>query len=67
MYVEIRRVAGNRQTALSSSSASGSGVGALDTTTQWAGAVTVKVKADLRSGCSNVVNTRRASGTSNWL
>ncbi len=27
---------------------------------------TVKVKVAFRSGCSKVVNTRRASGTSNW-
>ena len=33
----------------------GSGVGALETTFQWAGAVTVNVNVAFRSGCSNVV------------
>ena len=46
-------------------SCSGAGVGALETTFQWLGAVTWNVNGALRSGCSNVVNTRRASGTSN--
>ncbi len=36
------------------------------TTSQWAGAVTVKVKLAFRSGCSNTAKTRRASATSNW-
>ena len=67
MYVDIRLVVGNRQTEVESVTSSGAGVGALETTTQCEGAVTVKVNVDLRSGCSNVVKTRRASGTSNWL
>ena len=67
MYVDIRSVAGKLHTAVPSPCATGSGVGALETTFQDSGAVTVKVKTDLRSGCSKVVNTRRASGTSNWL
>ena len=46
-------------------SSSGVGVGALETTFQWLGAVTRNVNGALRSGCSNVVKTRRASGTSN--
>ncbi len=45
----------------------GSGVGELLTTAQFAGAVTVNWKVALRSGCSNTANTRRESGTSNWL
>ena len=49
-----------------SPSDSGSGVGALETTTQPSGAVTWKVKTLFRSGCSKVAKTRRASGTSNW-
>ena len=64
-------MAGNRHTDFSSPdgvlTASGAGVGALETTTQCDGAVTVKVNVDFRSGCSKVVKTRRASGTSNWL
>ena len=36
-------------------------------TVQLDGAVTVKVKEALRSGCSKTANTRRESGTSNWL
>ncbi len=67
MYVDIRSVAGKLHTDLPSPCGVGSGVGALETTFQPSGAVTVKVKTDLRSGCSNVVNTRRASGTSNWV
>ena len=68
MYVEIRLVVGNRQTDVAvGRPPRAPGVGALETTTQCEGAVTVKVNVDLRSGCSNVVNTRRASGTSNWL
>ena len=65
MYVDIGLVAGNRQTEALSVSCSGAGVGALETTFQWLGAVTWNVNGALRSGCSNVVNTRRASGTSN--
>ena len=45
----------------------GTGVGELETTSQAPGAVTVKRKVALRSGCSNTANTRRESGTSNWL
>ncbi len=45
----------------------GSGVGELDTTVQPSGAFTVNWKVALRSGCSNDANTRRASGTSNWV
>ena len=45
----------------------GSGVGELDSTVQLDGAVTVKVKEALRSGCSKTAKTRRESGTSNWL
>ena len=63
-YVDMRSVAGKVQTARSPSAGTGSGVGALETTTQCAGAVTVKRKTALRSGCSKVVKTRRASGTS---
>ena len=67
MYVDIRSVAGKRHTdAVALAAGCGSGVGAFDTTIQRAGAVTVKVNTDLRSGCSKVVNTRRASGTSIW-
>ncbi|OUD85686.1 hypothetical protein BC477_14865 [Clavibacter michiganensis subsp. michiganensis] len=43
----------------------GSGVGELETTSQCEGAVTVKRKTALRSGCSNTANMRRESGTSN--
>ena len=67
MYVDIRFDSGKLQRAFSSPRSSGSGVGALETTFQSAGAVTVQVNTDFRSGCSNVVNTRRASGTSNWV
>ena len=66
-YVDIRFDSGKPQRALSSPSSSGSGVGALDTTFHSAGAVTVHVNTDFRSGCSNVANTRRASGTSNCV
>ncbi len=45
----------------------GSGVGETDRTVQCAGAVTVKAKVALRSGCSKTAKTRRESGTSNWL
>lgn len=71
MYVEIGCVGANSQRARSSPFSPlygvGSGVGAFEMTTQRAGAETVKVKGALRSGCSKVVNTRRASGTSNWV
>jgi hypothetical protein len=63
----MRSVAGKRHTHLASPTGTGSGVGALDTTFQPSGAVTVKVNDALRSGCSKVVYTRRASGTSNWV
>lgn len=62
MYEEIRGVGSNRQT-----SPSGSGVGELEITVQPVGAVTVKVKVPLRSGCSKTAKTRRESGTSNWV
>ena len=55
MYVDIRSVGGKRHRPLPSPRSSGSGVGALETTVQWEGAVTLKVKTDLRSGCSKVV------------
>ena len=45
----------------------GTGVGELDTRSQCEGAMTVKVKLALRSGCSNTANIRRESGTSNWV
>ena len=71
MYVEIRSVGGNSQRASSSPFSPwygvGSGVGAFEMTTQRAGAETVKVNGALRSGCSKVANTRRASGTSNCV
>ena len=68
MYVDIGLVAGKTQrAAVPPSSGVGSGVGALETTFQCAGAVTRKLNGALRSGCSKVVKTRRASGTSNWL
>ena len=56
-----------RQVAVPSPAGSGCGVGELETTCQCAGAVTVKVKRALRSGCSNTGYIRRLSGTSNWL
>ncbi len=49
-----------------SEAGTGSGVGELDTTVQWLGAVTVNRKVPLRSGCSKTANTRRESATSNW-
>ena len=58
-------VGANLHTALPSLTGSGVGDGEFETTFQSAGAVTVNVKGALRSGCSNVVYTRRASGTSN--
>ena len=67
MYVDIRSVGGKSHTALPSPSGRGSGVGALETTAQSSGAVTWKVNTLFRSGCSKVANTRRASGTSNWV
>ena len=59
-------VAANRQTATPSRPGTGSGCGVdeLDRTSQPDGAVTVNRKWAFRSGCSNVVNTRRASGIS---
>ena len=56
-----------RHVAVPSPAGSGCGVGEFDTTCQWAGAVTVKVKRALRSGCSKTGYIRRLSGTSNWL
>ena len=67
MYVDIRLVAGKCHTEASSPAGCGSGVTALETTTQLAGAVTWKVKTPLRSGWSKLVNTRRASATSNCV
>ena len=63
----MRGVGENRHVATRSPVGSASGVGELETTCQCAGAVTVKVKAALRSGCSNTGYMRRLSGTSNWL
>src|SRR5690625_953233 len=65
IYVLIRSVGGKFQVAFPSPAGTGFGVGELETTSQWSGAVTVKVKIDFRSGCSNAAYTRRASGTSN--
>lgn len=62
MYVEIRGVGSKDQT-----SSLGSGVGELEITVQPDGAFTVKVNVAFRSGCSKLANTRRASGTSNWV
>ena len=56
-----------RHVALPSPAGSGSGVGEFETTCQCAGAVTVKAKPALRSGCSKTGYIRRLSGTSNWL
>ncbi len=52
----------NRQTL-----SAGCGVGALEMTVQPSGARTVNWKVAFRSGCSKQANTRRASGTSNWV
>ncbi len=62
MYVEMRGVGSNTQV-----SSRGSGVGELEMTVQPFGAFTVNWKVALRSGCSKEANTRRASGTSNWV
>lgn len=62
MYVEMCGVGANVQT-----SSTGSGVGEFEITVQPAGALTVKAKVAFRSGCSKLANTRRASGTSNWV
>ena len=53
------------QRATPSETASGSGVGWLDTTAHSAGAVTQNWNVALRSGCSNTGNIRRVSATSN--
>ncbi|MGX1156953.1 hypothetical protein RKD39_004531 [Streptomyces albogriseolus] len=45
----------------------GSGVGELEMTVQPSGAFTVNWNVALRSGCSKLANTRRASGTSNCV
>src|SRR5689334_23716589 len=63
MYDEIRGVGANTHTP----SAGGSGVGEFDTTVHPAGAFTVNAKVALRSGCSKLAKTRRASGTSNCV
>lgn len=62
MYVEIRGVGSKTQV-----SSLGSGVGELEITVQPVGAFTVNWKVAFRSGCSKLANTRRASGTSNWV
>ena len=54
-FLDIGFVGANRHTAAPSPRSSGSGLGELETTFQWEGAVTVKVNGALRSGCSNVV------------
>ena len=67
MYVDIRSVGGKPPAWRCRADRLGLRRRRLDTTFQSAGAVTVKVNAALRSGCSKVVNTRRASGTSNCV
>ena len=67
MYDEMRSVGSNRHLALPSPAGSGSGDGWFDTTCHSAGAVTVNRNVALRSGCSNTVNTRRESATSNCV
>ncbi|GAA3304046.1 hypothetical protein GCM10020295_54170 [Streptomyces cinereospinus] len=62
MYVEMRGVGAKTQTL-----SVGSGVGELEMTVQPSGARTVNWKVAFRSGCSKEANTRRASGTSNWV
>ena len=62
MYVEMRGVGSKAQT-----SSLGSGVGELEITVQPSGAFTVNWKVALRSGCSKLAKTRRASGTSNCV
>src|SRR5690625_7485831 len=57
MYVLIRSVGGKFQVAFPSPAGTGFGVGELETTSQWSGAVTVKVKIDFRSGCSNAARS----------
>ena len=63
----MRGVGSNAHVFAPSWASTGSGVGELDTTSQCAGAVTVKRNAAFRSGCSNTANMRRESGTSNWV
>ncbi len=65
MYVEMRGVGSKRQTLSLTSAASG--VGEFEMTVQPSGAVTVNRNVAFRSGCSKLANTRRASGTSNWV
>ncbi len=65
MYVEMRGVGSKGHVAVPSSSGSGCGVGALLTTCQCAGAVTVSWKVALRSGCSKLAYMRRESADSN--
>ena len=71
MYEEMRCVGSNDHVARSTPSATpaawGAGVGELLMTFQCAGAVTVKRKDALRSGCSNTAYMRRESGTSNCV
>ncbi len=61
----MRAVGAKAQVLAPSWAAAGSGVAALEMTSQWSGAVTVKAKVAFRSGCSKTANTRRESGTSN--
>src|SRR5699024_7999664 len=67
MYVDMGAVGAKSQRATLSATITGSGVGELDTTCQCAGAVTWNGNVAFKSGCSKVANTRRASGTSNWV
>ena len=69
MYVDIRGVGSksHRATPSRCRSSTGAGVGELDTTSQSAGATTVKVNVALRSGCSKQAYMRRASAISNWV
>ena len=63
----MRWVGSNAHVFAPSAASVGSGVGELEITSHTAGAVTVKRKVALRSGCSNTAYMRRESGTSNWL
>ena len=54
VVADMRSVVGKRHTAVPSPLSSGVGVGALETTFQCDGAVTVNVNTDFRSGCSKV-------------
>ncbi len=61
-YDEMRGVGSKTQTL-----SFGSGAGELEMTVQPSGAFTVNWNVALRSGCSKLAKTRRASGTSNWV